>query len=36
MTGLVLGGTSLAVVLFLISLRVPIGVALGTVAFGGF
>lgn len=36
MTGALLGGTSLAIVLFLIALRVPIGVALGSVAFGGF
>lgn len=36
MTGLALGGTSLAVVLMLIALRVPIGVALGSVAFCGF
>jgi len=33
---LILGGGSLALVLGLIALRVPIGVALGAVAFGGF
>ena len=36
MSGLLLGGGSLVVVLMLIALRVPIGVALGSVAFCGF
>src|SRR5690606_41700424 len=35
MDGITLGFTGLAVVIFLLMLRVPVGVALGGVAFGG-